>query len=140
MRARRRAAARRKAIRSLLIVPLVVLALSTAVVFSAANVVADSKAAYRTSTVTANQLKPQECNGIDLSNVVVSFAGTVNGTGGNDLILGSGGGQRLNGLGGDDCIIGGGGGDRFDGGPQNDVCIGGPGNDKRFTNCETTYQ
>lgn len=93
---------------------------------AAANVnVAPSRAGLRTVPVTANDLKPPECAGISLSSVRVN----ANGTGGNELILGTSGNDTLSGGGGDDCILGGAGDDSLSGGGGNDVILGGPGND-----------
>src|SRR5438067_7987038 len=62
--------------------------------------------------------------------------GTINGTAGNDSLVGTSGADTINGLGGDDTLIGGPydpfvpeGGDRLDGGPGNDSLFGGRGAD-----------
>ncbi len=88
--------------------------------------------------VGANDLKPAACASLDLTNVV-SGAGTITGTSGNDLILGSSGADTIDGGGGDDCILGGAGDDTIDGNTGTDICIGGAGTDT-FNNCETTVQ
>ena len=103
-----------------------------------ANSVPSTKAADRSQAITANTLKPTECAGITLTSVVRG-SGNINGTTGNDLILGSAGADTIDGKNGDDCILGGGGNDGLTGSAGTDVCIGGPGTDT-FTNCETTYQ
>lgn len=54
---------------------------------------------------------------------------TVNGTGGNDIILGLDGDDELNGNAGDDVLIGGRGNDTLNGGNSDDRLIGGVGND-----------
>ena len=65
--------------------------------------------------LTANDLKPTECAGISLTNVINS-GGTFNGTPGNDLILGSVGIDVVDGFSGKDCIVGGDQGDQLFGG------------------------
>jgi hypothetical protein len=64
------------------------------------------------STITANDLKPAECAGLNLQNIVTgsgSFAGTT----GNDLILGSAGSDIIDSLAGNDCLVGGDGVDQL---------------------------
>lgn len=80
-----------------------------------------------TIPITANDLKPSDCASLNLSNIVVVTNSS--GTGGNDLILGSSGGDNIRGGDGDDCIIGGGGDDRLDGQKGNDIILGGSGDD-----------
>ncbi len=97
--------------------------------------------------VDLNQLKPPECAGIPIENLIVAdgSGNPVSGTAGNDLILGTSGSDQLDGLAGDDCIVAGGGDDGWvlfwflgfplfpstylQGGPGNDVILGGPGDD-----------
>lgn len=76
------------------------------------------------------------CNGLPAT--IVSNAATVNGTAGNDVIVGGPASQQINGLGGDDVICGGDGNDVVSGGDGNDwldgqggmdMVIGGAGND-----------
>lgn len=62
------------------------------------------------SSITANDLKPPECAGLDLTNIVTG-GGAVSGTPANDLILGSAGSDTLDSLGGNDCLVGGDGND-----------------------------
>lgn len=87
-------------------------------------------------SITANDLKPPQCNGIHLTNLIVA-TGAISGTSGNDLILGSSGGNTISGEGGNDCIVGGGGNDTLFGDSGTDVCIGGSGNDYLDDSCET---
>jgi Ca2+-binding RTX toxin-like protein len=89
-----------------------------------------------TSLVRANDLKPTDCAGIDLQNLVVG-SGTVRGSQANDLVLASPVSDHMLGKGGDDCLVGGGGNDELDGGPGTDACLGGPGTDV-FVGCEIT--
>jgi Ca2+-binding RTX toxin-like protein len=87
---------------------------------------------YQTQEVTADQLKPPDCNGLSLSSYFVNIDGSTT----NDLVLGSSGSDALNGNEGNDCIVGGSGDDTLDGGDGMDICIGGDGTDN-FSNCET---
>lgn len=108
--------------------------------------------------LTADDLKPPECNGITLTNIVDVGAGET-GTPANDLILGTDKADaEIRGGAGDDCILGGKGDERQkigkDWGPGlfgeegNDVLIGGPGSHDHcdggegtdtYYSCETTY-
>jgi Ca2+-binding RTX toxin-like protein len=112
---------------------LVVASLASA--FAATNTIAPSNIGIRSVQVNANDLKPAACAAINLTEVV-SGAGTITGTSGNDLILGGSGDDSIDGLGGDDCIVGGGGNDIIDGNDGSDICIGSGGN-VTFLNCET---
>jgi len=70
---------------------------------------------------------PAECNQIDLlpTPIIGTFkAETLNGTPGNDLIMGLEGADKINGLGGDDCILGGEGADKINGNEGNDAIFG----------------
>jgi Ca2+-binding RTX toxin-like protein len=111
---------------------------SAATAFAANLTVPPTDIGYISRPVTANELKPAACNGLNLTNIV-SGSGTINGTNGNDLIIGSSGSDTINGMGGDDCILGAGGDDTIDGGDSSDVCIGGAGTDT-FSTCETVIQ
>ena len=122
-----------------LIVGLVVLILASSVAaLAATNTVPATRLANLLNSVGVNNLKPSACAAISLTTLVTG-AGTINGTGGNDLILGSSGADIIDGKGGADCILGGGGDDDIRGSKGGDVCIGGPGIDT-FTNCETAIQ
>jgi hypothetical protein len=103
-----------------------------------ANSVPSTKAADRSQAITANTLKPTECAGITLTNLVRG-SGTINGTNGADLILGSSGVDTISGNNSSDCILGGGGNDSINGGNGADVCIDRLGTNT-FTSCETIYQ
>ncbi len=117
--------------------PLVLAVLAAGVAFTAANVVAGSRAGVSTFPVTANDLKPPECAALNLSDV----RGPVPG-GGNAgaLIIGTSAGESINGNGGDDCILGADGNDHLRGNGGNDVCIGGPGTDSFHRSCEVRIQ
>jgi Ca2+-binding RTX toxin-like protein len=122
--------------RIVLIGLIVLLVASVASAFAAANTIAPSNIGMQSDQVRANDLKPDVCAALNLTNVVTG-SGTISGTPANDLILGTSGVDIIAGLGGNDCILGGGGADSIDGNGSTDVCIGGGGDDT-FQNCETT--
>lgn len=104
-----------------------------------ANTVPQSYAGAVVLPITANDLKPVECAGLNLTTVIVG-SGTINGGGQAALILGGAGDDTINGKAGSDCMLGGGGNDTFNGGNGNqDICIGGPGTDT-FKKCENAIQ
>ncbi len=111
---------------------------SVVTALAATNIVPPTRVTSQTFPITANDLKPSACAGLNLTDII-SGSGTITGTSGNDLILGGPGNDTINGMGGNDCILGGGGNDTIDGGDGTDVCIGGPGTDT-FANCETVIQ
>ena len=98
--------------------------LSLILAFPATNSVPTTHEAFDTQPITANDLKPPQCSGINLVNIR-----TGNGTPANDLILGSAGNDIMNAQGGDDCILGGDGGDRLRGARGADIILAGAGND-----------
>lgn len=102
---------------------------------TAANVVPVSRASDSSHPVTVNQLKPPACAGLNLVNL---FIGGNNGGTGNDLVLGTAGGDTMNGGPGDDCLVGGDGDDQLNGGPGTDVCLGQGGVDAHRPQCEQT--
>jgi Ca2+-binding RTX toxin-like protein len=122
--------------------------------FAAANTVPFSRLDQDSFAITANELKPNRCNSLNLTNIVV-ISGSGAGTSGNDLILGSAGDDSIRGGDGDDCIVGGGGNDSLQGQKNNDIllgqegddtlqgnqdtdiCDGGPGTDTGHNSCET---
>jgi Ca2+-binding RTX toxin-like protein len=106
--------------------------------FTAGISISNTSLGVQASSVSANQVKPDACASLNLTNIV-SGAGTVTGTAGNDLILGSSGADTIDSLGGDDCLLGGGGDDTIDGNTGADICLGGPGTDA-FTACESEIQ
>jgi hypothetical protein len=135
---------------------LIIGAVFTAV--AATNTIPSVRADVDTLGVSANDLKPPQCNGINLTNIVDIGAGET-GTSANDLILGTKNNDpEIRGGAGDDCILGGkgnerqkidgvwspglygeGGDDVLIGGPGNrDHCDGGDGTDTYYS-CETTY-
>lgn len=105
---------------------------------AATNTVPPTRMDSPTISFNINHVKPSVCAGIAVTNLI-SGAGTIIGTEGNDLILGSAGADEIYGMGGHDCIVGGGGDDLLDGGDGNDVCVGGAGSDT-FTDCEGEIQ
>jgi Ca2+-binding RTX toxin-like protein len=90
-------------------------------------------------SITANDLKPAQCDAITLTHLIAD-TGVVNGTSQNDLILGGSGIDIISGGGGDDCIVGGGGNDTLIGGSGSDSCVGGAGVDVLDITCEEKYQ
>ena len=123
---------------SLIAVIFVLVLLSVLGAFTAANTVPNTRADKDSIGTTANQLKPSECDDINLTNIVDIGAGET-GTSANDLILGTDkDDEEIRGEAGDDCILGGKGNERqksgkdwipgIYGGGGNDVIIGGPGN------------
>jgi Ca2+-binding RTX toxin-like protein len=108
---------------------------------TSANLVPASRADDLAKARDVNEMKPAECNGITLTNVVVG----TNGTNQNDLVLGGPAGQTMRGQQGNDCVLGGGGDDTFRDNGGYDVCIGGPGNDLNglfglLQRCDVFYQ
>ncbi len=123
----------------LLTVGLIALLLfSSVTAVAATNTIPTTRVDTAVSSVDINDLKPSACAGLFLTNLVTG-AGTLTGSAGNDLILGSSGVDAIDGLGGDDCILGGGGDDQLTGGDGNDICLGGPGTDT-FSTCEGESQ
>jgi Ca2+-binding RTX toxin-like protein len=108
---------------------------SVASAFAASNSIAPSNIGIQSEDVNADDLKPDACAALHLTNVV-GGAGTITGTSNNDLIVGSDGKDIIDGKGGDDCIIGAGGDDSLNGNSGSDICIGGEGNNT-YLNCET---
>ena len=107
---------------------------------AAGNSVAPSGMRDQNFAITPNDLKPPECSGSTVTNLVVG-SGTFDRTNQNDLILGSSGPDTIRGRQGNDCILGGGGDDDLQGDQGGrDVCIGGPGTDTADGTCEITYE
>lgn len=124
------------------LIPLAVAAaitLSGLLGLTSANTVPSTKAAVLTQAITANTLKPTECNGITLTTVLTGLA-NITGSSDSELILGGPADQTIAGNNGDDCILAGGGNDSLNGGAGTDVCIGGPGTDGFNKSCETQIQ
>jgi Ca2+-binding RTX toxin-like protein len=114
------------------------IAVSVATAFAAGISAPPSNVGEKFVSVTAEDIKPSACDGLSLTQII-SGSGTLTGTSGNDLIIGSSGADTIDGLDGDDCILGGGGDDSLAGNDGTDVCLGGPGSDI-FTNCEVEAQ
>lgn len=110
----------------LLLVPvLVTVAASSGIAFTATNHVSKSSADRVQKAQGPNDYKPNECDVVTVTTLVIN----ANGTGANELILGTSGNNTYSGGTGSDCIVGGGGADDLSGGGGNDVLLGGPGND-----------
>jgi Ca2+-binding RTX toxin-like protein len=94
------------------------------------NSVPPSRLGVDESYISINDLAPPECDGLDLTNIIVVTGWLTGGTNAGDLILGRPSADYIFGGQGEDCIVGGGGNDSIYGSEgANDVCIGGPGND-----------
>lgn len=106
---------------------LVMILLSVVGAVAASNTVPFTRLDDDSFPITANDLKPSACSSLNLTSVVVVTNGS--GTSGNDLILGSAGGDNLRGDDGDDCIVGGGGDDTLQGQRGDDIILGQDGND-----------
>ena len=119
-------------------VVIVALALLAGVGLTAANGVPTTYLGDRQAAVTANDLKPAECAGLNLDAIR-----TANGNGNqgrNALVLGTPAGDTLVGGSGDDCLVGGDGDDVLRGNSGFDVCVGGPGADTFHVSCEIRVQ
>lgn len=99
---------------------------------TAANTVPESGMGFETYPISANQAKPDACNGLNLDSIIVGGSGTAS----NNLLLGTAGVDSLTGGEGNDCLVAGAGDDSLDGGEGTDICLGGDGTDT-FLNCET---
>ena len=106
---------------------------------TANNPVPVTWASQRTSSISADNLKPSSCASITLT-AKVSGSGTINGGAASELITGSSGIDTIRGNGGNDCILGGAGIDSLRGDAGTDVCIGGAGIDTFHSTCETQIQ
>jgi Ca2+-binding RTX toxin-like protein len=95
---------------------------------AAANSLPQTNMDDRSQAIIPDDLAPPECAGMGLTNMV-SGTGTINGTGQNDLILGTSGNETIRGRQGNDCIVAGGGDDNVRGNQGDDVILGGPGVD-----------
>ncbi len=115
----------------LLLTSLVILGVLNAV--AATNTIPSKRLDDDSFSITANDLKPSECNSLNLTTIVVAG----NGTTGNDLILGTSSDDNLNGDDGDDCIVGGGGNDALQGQKGNDIVLGQDGDDTLRGNQDT---
>ena len=111
---------------------------SAVTAIAATNTVPATRSDRKSAAIGINDIKPAACAGISLTNLITG-AGTITGTDGNDLILAGAGADNIDGLGGNDCILGGGGDDSLTGGDGGDICLGGPGTDT-FTTCEGETQ
>jgi len=115
---------------------LIIVSMMTAV--AAGIEIESNNAGFSSIPVYAEDIKPPACSAIHLDNIV-SGAGAIVGTEGNDLIIGSTGADTISALGGNDCVLGGSGDDQISGGDGTDICIGSSGTDT-FDACETESQ
>jgi Ca2+-binding RTX toxin-like protein len=105
-----------------------ILLAGTMAAYAAANTVPPTRMDEDDLAVSANDLKPSACAGLNLTNTVVG-SGSIDGTAASDLILGSAGADTLRGRQGNDCILGGDGGDSLQGDQGGDVLLAGGGDD-----------
>ena len=125
-----------RAIFQIMLIGLIALIITSVFTALAAGIdIAPSNADVESIPISAEDIKPFACSALYLTNIVRG-AGTITGTNGNDLIIGSTSADTIDGLGGDDCILGDSGDDLITGGDGTDICLGGPGADT-FTSCET---
>src|SRR5690349_240940 len=89
---------------------------------AAANTIPASGKLDTTIALTAQQLKPQDCNGLALTSYLLASGGTFKNNGASALILGVSGFDNLKAGGGNDCVVGGAGGDTISGGAGGDIC------------------
>ena len=120
-----------KRIRLLLGILLLLMLVSVGSAVTSANQVPVTGLGEASIGISANQLKPPECAGINITNVITG-SGDISGTSANDLILGSSANDTIKGKGGNDCILGGAGDDTLRGGLGSDILMGGPGFDICF--------
>jgi Ca2+-binding RTX toxin-like protein len=125
--------------RTALLVLAILIFISTLTAVAAGNTIPTTRLDENTAAMNANAIKPAACSALNLTAIVICTGGACNGTGANELILGTSVAETIKGKGGTDCILGGGGNDSLFGGGASDVCIGGPGTDT-FTTCETQIQ
>ena len=104
---------------------------------AAANTVPVSGKLDTRITLTGQQLKPQDCNGLTLTAYVLTPGGSFNNGGASALILGDPGFDNIRGGGGNDCIVGGSGGDTLRGGSGGDACFGNA--TTSFASCAASY-
>lgn len=117
---------------------LVILIISSVITaIAATNTIPSTRLDNRTNAIIPNDVKPSSCMSLDLQNII-SGSGTITGTNGNDLILGSASDDTINGLAGNDCILGGSGSDSISGDDGNDICNGGGNAGDIFVTCETS--
>ena len=103
------------------------------------NDVPDSRIVVVTFDISVQDLAPPACTGMDLTSLVTIAdmqGAKIQGTNGNDLIVGSAGDDRIDGRNGDDCLVGGAGADQLDGGNGSDVCLPGGHAGASTTRCE----
>ena len=119
---------------------------------AASNQIQTTRLADHRRPISANDLKPVECQSLNLTGIVTG-SGNFKGTGKSELIIGSPGADTISALNGDDCILGGEGDDTVFGDNGNDVLLGGPGADTLsgdqgtdhcysgavYNSCEYTY-
>lgn len=105
---------------------------------SASNSIPLTRLGLTTRPITPNDLKPDQCSPITVTNIVNCTGGACFGTDANDLIFGTTGADVIRGGKGDDCILGGDGDDTLRGEQGDyDYCVDVPGTDFH-PSCEFT--
>ena len=105
-------------------VVLIVIAASVGTVFTTSNTVPPTSAGQAFVSVGPNELKPHECAGIAVTNLIVVTSVMNQGTENNDLMIGNDMISQLDGGNGDDCLVTGNTAAVLQGGDGYDVCIG----------------
>jgi Ca2+-binding RTX toxin-like protein len=110
--------------------------LSVISAFATSNIIYESGADDDSIGISPNELKPSQCSGLNLTNVVTG-SGFIIGTNSNDLILGSASGDIIFARQGDDCVVSGAGNDIIRGNNDNDYLLAGSGDDNLRGNSGT---
>ena len=97
---------------------------SVGTVFTSSNTVPQTSAGITFVSIGPNEVKPDECAGIAVTNIIVITDGLQSGTLDNDLMVGSATVSALDGGAGNDCLVTGNTAAVLTGGPGDDVCIG----------------
>src|SRR3970040_1423280 len=108
--------------------PLAIGLAGTMAAYAAATTVPSTRMDEDNLSISANDLKPAACSGINLTNIVTG-GGLIFGSGGADLVLGGAGGDLVFALSGDDCILTGSGNDTIFAGAGKDRVIDRSGED-----------
>ena len=109
---------------ALAVVLLVVVIVPIGTVFTSSNTVPPTFAGQAYVAVGPNELKPRECAGITVTNLILVESVLNTGTEGNDLLIGNDLVSVIDGAGGDDCLVTGNTAAVLQGGDGYDVCVG----------------
>lgn len=103
---------------------------------TASNSVPPTRLGQSEHATGPNELKPTECAGLALVNIMVATGQTLTGTNSADLLVGNAATRTITGRQGNDCIVGNADSQTLDGGGGYDVCLGFA--TTSFTRCEVT--